>query len=87
MCGISWRPSWTVDPHRGVVGLCQVSQDVCPGRLQGFTVLVVNGKRDKRQEEVEENGDGGQGQTDCPGATAHTPHHPTERRAREGQER
>lgn len=47
---------------------------------------MVNGKRNKHQEEVKENGEEGQGQTDCPGATAHTPYHPTERRVREGQE-
>lgn len=46
---------------------------------------MVNGKRDKHQEEVEENGDEGQGQTDCPGAIAHTPHHPTKRRVRSGE--
>lgn len=46
---------------------------------------MVNGKRDKHQQEVEENGDEGQGQTDCPGAIAHTTHHPTERRVRRGE--
>ena len=75
VCGIGR----TTRPHRGVVGVCQVSQDVCPRRQRGVAGLVVDGKRDKRQQEVEENGDEGQGQTDCPGATAHTPHHPTER--------
>ena len=63
--------------------MCQVSQDVFPGCQRGVAGLVVSGKRDKRQEEVEENGDEGQGQTDCPGATAHTPHHRcAERRVR-----
>lgn len=67
--------------------MCQVSQDACLGWPLGVTGLVVNGKRNKRQEEVEENGAEGQGQTDCPGVTAHTPYHPTERRVRDGQER
>lgn len=63
--------------------MCQLAQDVCLGPPRGVTGLVVNGKRDERQEEVDGNGDEGQGQTDCPGATAHTPYHPTERRMRE----
>lgn len=83
LCGISWWHSSTTDPHGGVVGTCQFSQDVCPGWQWGVTGLVVSRKREECQEEVKENGDEGQGQTDCPGATAHTPHHPAERRVRQ----
>lgn len=70
--------------------MSQGPQDVCPGGQWGITGLVVNSKREECQEKVEENGEEGQGQTDCPGATAHTKHRPTERgrgRVRRGEER
>lgn len=62
-------------PRRGV-GVARQNPEVHLGWQRGVTRQVRDGKCDERQEEVEENGHEGQGETDCPGATPHAPCHP-----------